>query len=38
MALVPEYLCLLILIYVGFAIPRVMADGDENDTGKLTFG
>jgi hypothetical protein len=38
LALVPEYLCLLILIYIGFAIPRVMAHGDENDTSKPMSG
>ena len=38
MAMVPEYLCLLVLIYIGFAIPRVVARDDENDTSKLTFG
>ena len=38
MALVPEYLSMLVLIHVGFAIPRVVAHAEKTDTSKLTLG
>ena len=37
LVLAPEFLCLLNLIYIGFVIPRVRAEGQQEDT-KLTHG